>query len=235
MKKYTGFVIGLLAALLAGSCDDNYEKIYSGDASLYFNLALSDLDSVSYSFIGQTENKMVADIPVEITGYASAENRPFRIRVNTERTTAVAGKHYEALKDQYVLEKGKYSVMIPVTLLYSGDLDNSSVRLVLDLEGGEGFSAGIPYRQEVTISFSNRVPVIKNWSTIYASYFGDYSAVKHRYILSELKFEKLEDSITFYYEMDRTVWDAYGQFMNNFFAANVINDEHGQRIEPWIQ
>ena len=27
---------------------------------------------------------------------------------------------------------------------------------------------------------------------------------------------------------------AYGMQMNNFFAENEIYDEHGQRIEPWM-
>ena len=34
--------------------------------------------------------------------------------------------------------------------------------------------------------------------------------------------------------LNRTQKTAYGMQMNNFFAENEIYDEHGQRIEPWM-
>ena len=85
-------------------------------------------------------------------------------------------------------------------------------------------STGISYRQEATIVSSNLLPPIPYWDGYYSSYFGPYSRVKHRYILSELKLNKLNSS-------QKT---AYGMQMNNFFAENEIYDEYGQRIEPWM-
>lgn len=224
----------LFAACLCG-CDNNNEKMYSGDNTLYLNLSVTELDSIVCSFAGTSENRLVVNIPVEITGYASALDRTFGLRVIAENTTAVAGKHYEALPDEFVLKEGTFSVNIPVAVLYSPDLDKSTVRLALELVAGEGFSTGIPYRQRVTICISNQLPDVVLWAALYRPYFGEYSKVKHRYMLSELKLEKLEDSIDFYYSMDLKLWAAYGLHMNNFFAEHEINDEYGNLIEPWIK
>lgn len=235
MKKYIWISIAFAMALLAYGCDDNYEKMYNGETTLYLNLSETQLDSMAYSFVGTVENKIVVDIPVEITGYAASYDRSFYLKVDASKSTAVAGKHYEPLKEEYVLEKDKYTVNVPVTLLYSGDLDSVIVRLALELQPGKDFTPGISYRQEALISFSNLVPTIKLWSAIYQSYFGDYSKVKHRYMLSELKLKELEDSVDFYYSMDRKLWAAYGLHMNNFFAEHQIYDEYNRLIEPWIK
>lgn len=235
MNRYIWIVIGMLFSAGLCGCDDNNEKMYSGDSTLYLNLSATELDSIVCSFAGTAENRLVVNLPVGITGYASPTDRTFGLRVIEENTTAVAGKHYEALPDEFVLEQGAYGVNIPVAVLYSPDLDKSTVRLALELVAGEGFSAGIPYRQRVTICISNLLPDVTYWAEIYGTYFGEYSKVKHRYMLSELKLEKLEDSIDFYFSMDEKLWAAYGLHMNNFFAEHEIKDEYGKLIEPWIK
>lgn len=234
MKRYISGAIGLMMSMLLFSCDDNYEKMFSGEASLYLDLSATDLDSMTYSFVGTIENSLVVNLPVGLSGYAAAYDRAFRLKVKEDKTTAIAGKHYEALKDQYILEKGKYAVNIPITIFYTGDLDSVTVRLAVEIDADENFTVGIPYRQEATIVFSNLLPDIKNWALLYRKEFGEYSKVKHRYILSELKLEKLEDSIEFYYSKDEKLWAAYGMHMNNFFAEHEVYDEHHERIKPWI-
>ena len=97
-------------------------------------------------------------------------------------------------------------------------------------------TTGISYRQEATIVSSNLLPPIPYWDGYYSSYFGPYSRVKHRYILSELKlntFVKFED-YTEWNKLNSSQKTAYGMQMNNFFAENEIYDEYGQRIEPWM-
>ena len=46
-------------------------------------------------------------------------------------------------------------------------------------------------------------------------------------------FVKFEDYME-WSNLNRTQKTAYGMQMNNFFAENEIYDEHGQRIEPWM-
>ena len=56
------------------------------------------------------------------------------------------------------------------------------------------------------------------------------------YATYELKlntFVKFEDYME-WSNLNRTQKTAYGMQMNNFFAENEIYDEHGQRIEPWM-
>lgn len=235
MKTYHIGIMGWLLLAFLSACDDNKEKLYEGEASLHLNLAGNQLDSMTYSFVGTTADSMVVQIPVELAGYAVAYDRPFRLVVNEELTTAVAGRHYDPLPAALTLEKDCYSTQVPVKIRNAGDLDTVTVKLVLDLEPGDDFSAGISRRQRATIVYSNRVPTIEFWDFLYFRYFGAYSKLKHRYILSELKLEKLEDNLEFFYdEMDESVWNAYGMHMNNYFSEHEVNDEYGRRILPWF-
>ena len=50
------------------------------------------------------------------------------------------------------------------------------------------------------------------------------------YLITDEKFEDYME----WSNLNRTQKTAYGMQMNNFFAENEIYDEHGQRIEPWM-
>lgn len=238
MKKIYKPLCAIWILLLAIACDDNQEKFYSGEPSLYLDLTNTQLDSIVSSFMNVSEDRIVIELPVVLSGYAVDKDRSFRLKVDTEKSTAIVGKHYQALEEQYTIEKGKYSVNVPVTLLYDRELDSVTVRLLLRLETTDEFSAGVPYRQQVMIVSSNLLPAINpvNWNGFYSYYFGEYSKVKHRYILSVLK---LNDTMHFedvmeWYKVPSYLKSAYSIEMNNFFANNNIPDENGNRIEPWI-
>ena len=240
MKKIFVLWIGILSVLCFAACDDNHEQFYSGEPSLYLDLSDSQLDSMMCSFMTTSENQIRVELPVVLAGYAVADqDRVFRLKIDEGITTAVAGKHYQALQEQYVLPKGEYQVKVPVTFLFDHELVSVAVRLALSLEISEDFVPGIPYRQKVLIISSNVLPFIsaENWTSRYSSYFGPYSKTKHRYILSELK---LHETVNF---EDVTAWSrlpvnlrsAYGMEMNNFFREHHILDENNQLIEPWIK
>lgn len=234
MKKYFLWTVLGIWTIILCSCNDDNEKLFIGMPGLHFALPMNNLDSMVYSFTSISDNHIVVNLPVELEGYAGYADRPFAIRVNQEGTSAVAGKHYEALEENYLLEKGQYSMNVPVTLLYSGDLDTVSVKLTLEIVSGNDFTEGIPYRKKAVLICSNQLPPIKFWNAFYQFYFGPYSKTKHRYILSELKLTVLVDDFNELSTFNRLEWEAYGRQMNNFFRDNIINDEYGNRIEPWI-
>lgn len=233
MKKYFLWTVLGIWTMILYSCNDDNQKLFSGTSGLHFALPTNNLDSVVYSFTTTSDNRIVVNLPVELEGYAGDADRPFGIRVNQEGTNAVAGKHYEALKENYLLGKEQYSINVPVTLLYSGDLDSLSVKLTLEIVTGNDFTEGIPYRQKTVLICSNQVPPVQFWDYYYEFHFGVYSKTKHRYILSELKLTALLDTEEVY-SLNELEWKAYGIQMNNFFRDHIINDEYGDRIEPWI-
>lgn len=237
MKSLYISCIGLLILLFFTACDNENQKMFDGAPGLHLNLSSTDLDSMVYSFMNISADHLVVNLPVQLTGYAADKDRTFKLEVDQVNTTAKAGIHYEPLADEYVLKKGAYQMNVPVTLKYTRELDSVAVRLTLVLKPSEDFAFDIPYRQQVTMIASNLLPVIpeSNWWA-YESYFGKYSQVKHRYILSELKlntFMHFENVLEWYY-WDDDLKEAYGQTMNNFFADHEIYDENNQRIEPWI-
>lgn len=235
--KYLLPMLCLLVYLFV-SCDDNQQQLFSGETSIHFALSGNELDSISRSFLNTSDNQIVVELPVELDGYAKQDYN-FRLKINEEQTTAVVGKHYDALAELYQIKKGEYSVRVPVTMNYTLDLDTVAVKLVVDLETDDPLVAGIPYRQQAVIVCSNLLPTIAAnlWKNFYASYFGTYSKVKHRYILSELKLNTIidfENWNDWYYNIKTEQKKAYGQYMNNFFADHEIYDEYNQRIEPWM-
>lgn len=234
MKKYFLWTVLGIWTIILCSCNDDNEQLFIGTPGLHFALPANNLDSMVYSFTTTADNQIVINLPVELEGYAGDTDRSFSIKVNQEGTNAVAGKHYEALKENYLLGKGQYSMNVPVTLLYSGDLDSVSVKLTLEIVTGNDFTEGIPYREKAVIVCSNQLPTVKFWAYFYQSYFGKYSKTKHRHILGELKLKALVDDFYEIIAFNRLEWEAYGRHMNNFFRDHIINDEYGDRIEPWI-
>lgn len=239
MKTIYLLLVLCILSQLSSSCDDNQQQPFTGETSLQFALSDNDLDSIGRSFLNTSENQMVVKLPVELNGYAK-QAYSFRLKIDPGQTTAVAGKHYESLAESYQIKTGEYQLEVPITLNYTQDLDSVAVKLTVELETTEPLVAGIPYRQRAVIVLSNLLPPIPDeiWDYFYFDYFGPYSKVKHRYILSELKlntFMNFENYEEWYYgSFASEQRKAWGQYMNNFFAENEIYDEYNQRIEPWI-
>lgn len=232
MKRY---YIYLMIALIFTSCQDENEKLFSGERSMHFALSMTQLDSIVVSFVSVTENQYVIQLPIELAGYAPDSDCSFSLEVDQEHSTAVAGTHYLPLAENYTFPKGGYAVNIPVTMLCTGEMDSLTFRLALKLQSPAGFTEGIPYRQNVLITVSNQVPVVFYWNYFYKPIFGAYSKVKHRYILSELHLKYIPDEWSEILKEDSNEWMAYGIKMNNFFKEHVIYDENKQRIEPWLK
>ena len=186
MKTLYIFTILLFLLYIAGSCNDDQQKLFSGRTTMHFALSDNELDSIACSFLNTSESYITVNLPVELNGYAG-QNYRFRLKADSSQTTAIVNKHYQPLEEFYEIKKDEYSLNVPITLNYSPELDTLSVKLVLQLEPAAYMSTGISYRQEATIVSSNRLPPIPYWDGHYSSYFGPYSRVKHRYILSELK------------------------------------------------
>lgn len=236
MNRHYRYLIGILLASLLWSCDSGAEENFHGETGLHFALTSQQLDSMLFSFMNSTGNEMIVKLPVELSGYADCA-RTFKLNVDIENTTAQSGIDYLPLETEYIMPENQYRMEIPVVLLYTKALDINSVKLTLELQPGSAFTAGIPYRQRVVIIATNQLPDIPMWDRYYQPYFGPYSKVKHRYILSELHLNDImefEDYMK-WFKVQTPQKYAYGMHMNNFFVKNKIKDEHDVLIEPWIK
>ena len=229
MKNILYYMAAFIGLSLV-ACQTNDEKLFSDSSSIYFDLNGVDKDSIVWTFAKTTDVEHVLEIPLEIAGYQANHDRTFKVKVNHELTTAQEGLHYKAIQEEQILPKNSFTTVLPITLYYKDKtLDNQSVSLQLDIIPNENFRNETIDRQTVCIKISNYLPKPKYWDMIYGpNYFGEYSKVKHKLILSVCGLDELP---RYKYE-NRKALCGYGYVMKNYFETNYpVYDENNQIIE----
>ena len=227
MKRIRYFLIMLLG--LAAYDTDN-SMYYEGEAGLYF-VDGGKADSVIYSFTTTTESFIEVRIPVETLGRPVGIDRDFIVQIDENESTAIEGEDYEGFQNLYVMPANSCSSEVVFRLLYTPKLDEGPVRLSLKLETSDIFPDILPEKRRMQVIWSNEliVPVeMELWDWFYGRYFGPYSKVKHRYILSILGLTELPD------KFDGARMYYMGLKVNNYFAEHEVYDENGNLIETWI-
>ncbi|MBO9728527.1 MAG: DUF4843 domain-containing protein [Chitinophaga sp.] len=181
MKRLS--IITILACLLFSCKKDNIKPYDLAKDNIYLNYA--NTDSLVYSFAYHPEReKDTIWIPVMISGKMIHRDRHFTLAAVDSATTAVSGKHYEALKASYTMPADSGTIKIPVILLnVDTALANKSVHLTIRISGGEDFATNLPLEiRTKRIQYSNRLEEPAWWSS-WAGNLGKYSRVKHQLFL----------------------------------------------------
>ena len=177
----------LLLPLLFAACQEVVVNKYEDDPCLYFTQA----DSLTYSFFLE-ESSRERDtlwIEVRLSGLPRPEPRPLPIaQIPAGNNDAVAGQHYVPLDDPEIknlitLPPGAAKVNIPVILLRDPTLKTAGCRLLLDIATNEHFGAGIQGRTRLLVHFSDLTEQPANWTSTWRLVFGDWGAVKMRFII----------------------------------------------------
>lgn len=87
----------------------------------------------------QAVQEMVINIAVNITGPVKDFDRPFRVVVNPDSTTAQAGVHYIPFGETFVIPANSITGYIPITVKRTPDMLNTNKRLGLRLLPNEYF------------------------------------------------------------------------------------------------
>ena len=151
--KYILFILGLSAIL--GACEKKDISVFStNDAGIYFQLikgyygTTTEIytDSLDYSFASVPASMKDVMLPatVRTMGKVVDYDRPFRVVVDKEGTTAIEGVHYEINVDTVVIPAGESMAKINVRFFRTDDLMEKSVRLALRLEDNEYFKCYFP-------------------------------------------------------------------------------------------
>lgn len=120
MKKLL-ICLMLGTATMSACKKDSIDPTYNLSPNIYFDWSdstgtdASRVDSFSYTFALTPE--ITADtvyLPVRISGDRSSKDRFFKIGTDDTATTAIAGLHYAALKDQYVMPADSGEVHVPI-------------------------------------------------------------------------------------------------------------------------
>lgn len=231
------YIFFLLISLAA--CHDNADYPFSGNDAVYFQLESNDyywsrtLDSLVYTFAGKGVNEDTLWVRVNLEGNTTSEARLVNVIVDENKTTAIAGLHYEALKEKYELPGDSVYMYVPV-IIYNKDkeLENKKVEIILTLQPSESLALGITERLSCRLIVSNTLTPPTYWEGTIRYSFGDYSRVKHERCIEVLKRDFPATSGEYYEEY--TMWQVYGSYMSDYFKDHYpVLDETKTPIEPW--
>lgn len=212
-----------VAALLFAtfSCENDHDA-YSGPSGVYF---AAKSNTLQYSFTTTTDEYIDVSIPVEVLGMTADADRSFSVCVEGATTTAREIEDFSGLRASYTVSAGSLSGTLNVRLLMSERLESEEVQLTLNLVSSGDFPQVLANKSRITLKWSNMLVRPAMWDWMYRGYFGEYSKVKHRYILAVLGWKELPESGDLSFA---------GIMMNNYFTEHEIYDENGKRIKPWM-
>ena len=146
MKKIIYIISVITIMVVAVSCEKKELMTYAGQPDIYFNAAgrrliysyetWTDSSQVSFSFV--TNQDSVQKIVVAIAGAPAATDRAYKLTVDPA-STAILGKHYDALPASFVMPKNKILDTLSIRFHRTADLQAKAVTLILNLEANENF------------------------------------------------------------------------------------------------
>ena len=133
------------------SCDKKEIPVFaSDDAGIYFQRLTNAVygstteyygDSTDFSFAGANAyyRSHVLYAPVLTMGKVVDYDRPFKVVVDMEETTAVEGKDFEIELDSLVIKAGTSKAEVPVRIIRTETLLEKTLKIVLRLQENEHF------------------------------------------------------------------------------------------------
>ena len=133
------------------SCDKKEIPVFaSDDAGIYFQRLTNAVygstteyygDSTDFSFAGTNAyyTSHVLYAPVLTMGKVVDYDRPFKVVVDMEETTAVEGKDFEIELDSLVIKAGTSKAEVPVLIIRTETLLEKTLKIVLRLQENEHF------------------------------------------------------------------------------------------------
>lgn len=146
MKKIISIISVVTLLVTAVACKKKELMTYAGQPDIYFNDAgkrliysyesWKDTSQVSFSFV--TKQDSVQKVVIAITGAPSATDRSYKLVIDPA-STAIPGKHYDALPANFVMPKNRILDTLNIKFHRTPDLQTAAVTLLLNLEPNENF------------------------------------------------------------------------------------------------
>lgn len=184
--------LGFIFLTSLNSCKENSDLLMyqPNDTYIYFGLPFKlnqfnnplaeRVDSMAYTFAFElpTVNKHTFKIPVNISGMSSDKDRPYKIQLIEDGTTATAAD-YEPIETNQVIRAGRIVDTIAITVIKSPELAKKYKQIVIKLIPGDGFQLGTKEYLTAKLSFTDILGQPKWWTTWQAA-FGPYSKEKYQ-------------------------------------------------------
>ncbi|MFC3198627.1 DUF4843 domain-containing protein [Parapedobacter deserti] len=218
--------------VLCSSCNQAELQTFQHSANVYFDLDTNYLktipDSVTYTFAyDMTKAQDTVNLLTRVSGFREGRVRHFRAYIEQDSSTAIAGEHYEPLKDQYPVPADSGNAFLPLVLYNAADLEDQSVSLIIKLQASDDFGVENPRIIRARVVFSARLEQPYWWSM----WLGAYSRVKHQLFIlvteqTEMTTEGLDAPRNTYFA------NLLTRMLNNPFSWVADNPEKGYVLEP---
>jgi len=193
VMSFLAWVLALLPMLYG--CNPDTELTYNSSDNVYFGLSTEvglsaaeitalKLDTrdtvVSYTFALTPEKSTdTVWLPVALSGKRVPRDRSFKVTVEATGSTAEVSRHYQPLKDSYMLPADSGYALLPI-VLFNTDvrLDTQSFNIKLRLVNSNDLRASVGELSTQTIMFSNRLEKPEWWNR-WEGELGAYSRTKH--------------------------------------------------------
>ena len=198
------FVLSL--TFVFSACEKQDISVFTtDDCGIYFQRVTSYIynstteyygDSWAYSFASAKASikSAVLSATIRTMGKVVDYDRPFKVVVDQEGTTAIEGKHYEVNLDTVVVPAGKSTAYVRVRFFRTDDMMEKAVRLALRLEDNEYFKCYFPEYKNTNaysatgvmihgdvfaFSLSEMYTEPSYWAMFGGSFFGDWTPKKY--------------------------------------------------------
>jgi hypothetical protein len=231
MKHIKTLSILLLAICLFAACE-NEPFLYQDEARIRMEGPQRwtvGTDSLLFSFVALPQSTTEANIEVSlfIMGRPAPHNRIVNIGAVAENTTAASVQY--VLPAQVTLPANTFSTTFPVTLKRTADLQDATVRLQIRILDSDDFKVGAVEYSRLLIKWNDILDRPTNWA-MFEEFFGTFSMVKYRFMLSNGVPELTEfmswGQLMSYRVMLQNLLDEY----NAANPGNPLRDENNQLI-----
>ena len=186
MKQIYVFILGWFVLLASGCENDDY--VWEGED--FARLVGPEVwtqgpDAMTFTFSVYPADTMrfAVESEVYVQGRVSAEDRTVRLQVDEENTTAPAGSY--SFPEEVVLQGGEHHANFDILIHRIPEIQNEDITLCVKIAPGGDLQAGVASASSLTITWNDRITRPSNWDEL-EEFFGTYSEVKYRFIISTL-------------------------------------------------
>lgn len=191
MKKIKIYLFTALLLPTLASCEKDIRAFDNGTNYIHFNMPFvldrysrpttERVDSIFYSFA--LDDKSVTTytfkVPVNTVGLASDVDRPYRVEIDTEQTTATADDWSPSILDDLSIKAGELRDTIFLTVNRNPGIADQWHTIVLNMLPSDDFTLGVASLQSARISFTDML-IPPDWWDMWDGYFGEF--VKEKYL-----------------------------------------------------
>lgn len=180
-------ILGAAALLLAlFSCENDP---YRWEGATYARIVGPEnwtlqTDSMEFTFARYSTEvtEYVVNAEINIIGKAADYDRDVVLTVVDSATTAESAMY--SFETSVVIPAGEVVAPCDITLKRSAKLQDSTYRLKIAVTDEGEITSGVDEWNQLTIIFSDQLAKPTNWDEYLAPFFGEYSEVKYRFIIS---------------------------------------------------